>query len=73
MGRECLDCRENDKMFNTNLNYKCENDYCENYIKPTVVKQVDDYKQKLIVELIEQLFKKDKEILKLKQEIWLLK
>ena len=73
MARECSDCRDNEKMFNTIINYKCQNDYCENYIKPTVVKDVEDYKQKLIVDLVQQLFKKDKEILRLKQELWFLK
>ena len=32
--RECADCQENEKTFRNNFNYKCQNDYCENYIKP---------------------------------------
>ena len=33
--RECADCRENENTFRTNFNYKCQNDYCKNYIKPS--------------------------------------
>ena len=33
--RECADCRENEKPFRNNFNYKCQNNYCENYIKPS--------------------------------------
>ena len=38
--RECNDCRENEKTFRNNLNYKCQNDYCKNYIKPVSIKKV---------------------------------
>ena len=38
--RECSDCRENEKTFRNNFNYKCQNDYCENYIKPVCIKKV---------------------------------
>ena len=90
--RECSDCRENEKTFRSNINYKCQNDYCENYIKPTptekkieppvlsryepyniVVSKYSDFKHKIIIELVEQLFEKDKEIAILKQEINLLR
>ena len=40
--RECSDCRENDKPFRNNMNYKCTNENCENYIPPTVVAVVND-------------------------------
>ena len=76
MGRECSDCRENDKMFCMNMNYKCQNDNCENYIKIISDKPIvkyDDFKNKLILELLEKLFEKEKEILKLKEELWFLK
>ena len=78
MGRECLECRENDKQFHTNMHYKCHNENCENYIVPTTVtktmlKPPDDYKNKLILELIQQLFEKENEIFMLKHELSLRK
>lgn len=32
MGRECCDCKENDRSYSFNLYYKCQNDWCDNYI-----------------------------------------
>ena len=32
---ECYECKENDKMFCRNFNYKCTNELCDNFIKET--------------------------------------
>jgi hypothetical protein len=43
--RECSDCRENEKTFRNNMQYKCVNDYCENYIAPLKeTKKIEDNK-----------------------------
>lgn len=34
MPRECSDCKENDRSYNFSLHYKCQNDWCENYVAP---------------------------------------
>ena len=54
--RECSDCRENEKSFRNNLHYKCQNDYCENYIKPVEQKknlEQVDFQRDLINQLID--------------------
>ena len=43
--RECCDCRENDKTFRNNFQYKCVNEHCENYITPIKeTKKIEDNK-----------------------------
>jgi uncharacterized coiled-coil protein SlyX len=64
--RECSDCRENEKTFRNNFNYKCENDYCENYIKPV---ELVDFQKDMINQLIDRLNEKQNENLRLKREI----
>ena len=32
--KTCSDCKENDRLFSTNMNYRCCNDWCEWYIEP---------------------------------------
>ena len=70
--RECSDCRENEKSFRNNLHYKCQNDYCENYIKPVEQKknlEQVDFQRDLINQLIERINEKQSENLLLKREI----
>jgi hypothetical protein len=31
--KTCSDCKENDRLFSTNMNYRCCNDWCEWYIE----------------------------------------
>ena len=64
--RECSDCRENEKTFRNNMNYKCQNEYCENYIKPIKIVHLQD---NIIDQLIEKLNEKKNENLLLKKEI----
>ncbi len=64
--RECSDCRENEKTFRNNFNYKCENEYCENYIKPV---ELVDFQKDMINQLIDRLNEKQNENLRLKKEI----
>ncbi len=70
--RECSDCRENEKTFRNNFNYKCQNDYCENYIKPIELKkslELVDFQRDLINQLIDRINEKDSENLRLKKEV----
>ena len=70
--RECSDCRENEKTFRNNFNYKCQNDYCENYIKPIELKknlELVDFQRDLINQLIDRINKKESENLRLKKEV----
>ena len=30
--KTCFDCKENDRSFSTNMNYRCSNDWCEWYV-----------------------------------------
>ena len=64
--RECSDCRENEKTFRNNMNYKCQNEYFENYIKPIKIVHFQD---NIIDQLIEKLNEKKNENLLLKKEI----
>ena len=70
--RECSDCRENEKTFRNNFNYKCQNDYCENYIKPIELKknlELVDFQRDLINQLIDRINEKESENLRLKKEV----
>ena len=64
--RECCDCRENDKTFRNNFQYKCVNEHCENYIKPV---EFVDFQKDMINQLIDRLNEKHNENLRLKKEI----
>ena len=41
---ECLECRENEKMFSVSMLYKCSNDFCVNFIKPVSVEPITPLK-----------------------------
>ena len=70
--RECSDCRENEKTFRNNYNYKFQNDYCENYVKPVEIKknvELVDFQRDLINQLIDRINEKENENLRLKKEV----
>ena len=75
--RECCDCRENDKTFRNNFQYKCVNEHCENYITPIKeTKKIEDKKfhcLEYIPFLENEIAKLTKEINQLRYENQLIK
>ena len=70
--RECSDCRENEKTFRNNMSYKCQNEYCENYVEPMDLKKqltTLDFHKDLINQLNNKLYETQTENFKLKREI----